>query len=289
MHHAAAQHFQPADTAVGLLPGDVDLRARFHEREVARTEAHLEIALEECTHEFGQGALQIGEGRMLVHQQAFHLVEHRRVGLVAVAAVDLAGGDHAQRRLVACFQQVVHVADLHARGMGAQQATVTEIEGVVHGARRVVRREVERLEVVPVVLDLRTVGQLIAQPPEDLGDAFQRPADRMQATAETVAARQADVDGFAGQARIQYRVFQYRLAGRQGIADGVADAVDGFTGALALFGRQGAQLLQLRGDAAALAQQRDTQVFQRVRRLRGGNVGQRLGGQGFDVAHGSSR
>jgi hypothetical protein len=31
---------------------------------------------------------------MLVDQQALDLVEHRRVGLVGIAAVDLAGGDH---------------------------------------------------------------------------------------------------------------------------------------------------------------------------------------------------
>jgi hypothetical protein len=61
-------------------------------------EAHFEIALEERAHELGQRALEVGEGRMLVHQQAFDLMEHRRMGLVAVAAVHLAGGDHAQRR-----------------------------------------------------------------------------------------------------------------------------------------------------------------------------------------------
>ena len=89
--------------AVRLLPGDVDFGRRLGEGEVARAEAHLEIALEERAHEFGQRALEVGEAGVLVDQQAFDLVEHRRVGLVAVAAVDLAGGDHAQRRLRARF------------------------------------------------------------------------------------------------------------------------------------------------------------------------------------------
>ena len=281
MHHAAAQHFQPAGAAIGLLPGDVHFRARFNEREIAGAEAHLEIALEEGTHELGQRALQVGEGRMLVHQQAFDLVEHRRVGLVAVAAVHLAGGDHAQRRRV-----VTHVAHLYAGGMRAQQAAIAEVESVVHGARRMVRREVQRLEVVPVVLDLRPFRQLVAQPAEDAGDALQGAGDRVQASALAVAARQGDVDGFGRQARIQGRVFQQRLALAQRAGQRVAGLVDRFTGGLALVGWQGAELLELRGDAAALAKQGHAQLFQRIGALCGGHIGQRLGGEGLDVAHG---
>jgi hypothetical protein len=121
---------------------------------------------------------------VLVDQQALDLVEHRRVGLVAVAAVDLAGGDHAQRRLV-----ILHVAHLHTGGMRAQQAAIAEVERVVHRARRMVRREVQRLEIVEIVLDLRTVGEFVAEAAEDLGDALQRAADRMHAAAGGIATR----------------------------------------------------------------------------------------------------
>src|SRR3546814_6492308 len=102
--------------------------------------------------------------------------------------------------------------------MRAQQPAIAEVKGVVHRARRVVRREVQRLEVVPVVLDLRAVGQLVAQAAEDVGDALDRAADRMQAAARGVAAGQRDVDGFGGRSeehtselqslmRISYAVF----------------------------------------------------------------------------------
>ncbi|KAG1487456.1 hypothetical protein G6F52_014184 [Rhizopus delemar] len=74
-----------------------------------------------------------------------------------------------------------------------------------------VRREVQRLEVVPVILDLRPFRQLVAQAAEDAGDALQGAGDRVQAGAIAIAARQGDVDGFGRQARIQCRVFQ--LAG----------------------------------------------------------------------------
>src|SRR3546814_2201002 len=57
------------------------------EGEVAGAETHFEIALEERAHELGQGALEVGEAGVLVDQQAFDLVEHRRMGLVAVGEI----------------------------------------------------------------------------------------------------------------------------------------------------------------------------------------------------------
>src|SRR5688500_11699541 len=82
MDHAAAEHLQPARAAVRLLPSDVHFRRRLGEREIARTEPHFEIALEERAHEFAQRALEVGEAGVLVDQQALDLVEHRRVGLI---------------------------------------------------------------------------------------------------------------------------------------------------------------------------------------------------------------
>ncbi len=120
----------------------------------------------------------------------------------------------------------------------------------MHGARRVVRREIQRLEIVPVILDLRPFRQLVAQPAENSGDAFQGTGDRMQANAVAIAARQGDVDGFGDQPRVQCG-FQQRLALGQRTGQCVAGLVDRFTSGLALLGRQGTELLELRGDAAA--------------------------------------
>src|SRR3546814_10622593 len=73
MHHAAAEHFQPARRAVRLLPGDVDFGRRLGEGEVAGAEAHLEVALEERAHEFGQRALEVGEAGVLVDRKSTRL------------------------------------------------------------------------------------------------------------------------------------------------------------------------------------------------------------------------
>ena len=62
------------------------------------------------------GALEVGQGDALVDDEALDLVEHRRVGRVGVAPVDLAEADDVDRRRL-----LLHHAHLHRRGVGAQQ------------------------------------------------------------------------------------------------------------------------------------------------------------------------
>ncbi len=96
---------------------DVDLDRRLGEREVRRAEAHLDVIdLEERLAEFLQHPFEVAHVGRLVDDEAFDLVEHRRVRLVAVAAVDAAGRDDADRRLLR-----QHRADLHRARVRAQQ------------------------------------------------------------------------------------------------------------------------------------------------------------------------
>ena len=57
--------------------------------------------LEEGLAEFLEHPFQIGERRALVDDQAFDLVEHRRMRLVGVAPIGAARADDADRRLLA--------------------------------------------------------------------------------------------------------------------------------------------------------------------------------------------
>ena len=80
-------------------------------------------------------------------------MEHRRVGLVAIAAVGAPRADDADRRRLG-----QHGPDLDRGGVGAQQATVAvglrmEEERVVHLPCRVADREVQGGEIVEVALD----------------------------------------------------------------------------------------------------------------------------------------
>jgi hypothetical protein len=192
------------------------------------------------------------------------------VGLVGIAAIDLSGGDHAQRRLVRA-----HETHLHARGVGAQQAAVGKIEGVVHGPRRMVRREVQGLEVVVVVLDLRAIGELVAQAREDVGDALEGARDRVQVAQLATAAGQSHVNALGGQALCERRVLKHEPARCQCFGDSVLCAVHGFARQLALLGRQCAQLLELARQTAGLAQQRDPQRFERLQARGGADLRQR--------------
>ena len=89
-----------------------------------------------------------------------------------------------------------HVTDLHRRGMGTQQAPVVEIERI-GSWRRMVRGNVEGLEIVEIVLDLRPVGDLEAHVPEQGLEAAQRAADGVQAAGTQASAGQADVQALA--------------------------------------------------------------------------------------------
>ena len=83
---------------------------------------------------------------------------------------------------------------LRRRRVRAQQVPVTEVEGVVHGAGRVVRRNVEGFEVVVVVFDLVAAKDRIARAFEDLLNAIQRLRDGMEPAERRRSARQRHVD-----------------------------------------------------------------------------------------------
>ena len=103
--------------------------------------------------------------------------------------------------------------------------------------------------------------------------------------ARGVAPGQGHVQGLAGEPGVEDGGVQRLLARRQRVGDDGAHAVHHLALKLALVGRQRAQRLQPRGDAAVLAQQRDPQLFQPIGRGRGGNVGQRLFLQRIEFAH----
>src|SRR3546814_10171867 len=96
--------------------------------------------------------------------------------------------------------------------MGAQQHVRVEIEGVMHRPGRVMAWDVERLEVVIVVFDLRAFGNAVADVGEELLDTFQGPGNRLQASGSLATARQGHVDGLGGEFGSQIRLLEQRLA-----------------------------------------------------------------------------
>ena len=111
--------------------------------------------------------------------------------IVGVTAIDAPGRDHADRsiRLV-----LLHRTCLHGRGLRAQQNILRDVEGILHIARGVILRQVERLKVVVVRLNLRAFLYRKAHLQKDFLDAVQRDRERMEMSDLHRAAGQRDVD-----------------------------------------------------------------------------------------------
>src|SRR2546423_9835799 len=205
VHHPAAAELDPAregaDTTSLAVAEDAahrQLRRRLGVGEVVGAEAGADgLVVEQALDEHLDRAEQVGEGDAAVDGEALHLVEHGRVArpgcLVAVRAP---GCDDVDGRFVR-----FHGPDLHRRGVGSQHhllvATQPHVQRVLHGTRRMRRRDVERLEVVPVVLDLRTFGDAVPQPGEDVLQLALDLRDEMQMPPGTAVAAGGQVEALA--------------------------------------------------------------------------------------------
>ena len=145
----------------------------------------------------------------------------------------------------------------------------------MHRPGRVAFRDIERGEIVPVVLDLRPGGDGEAHVGEDLGQFVHHLADRMDRAARRFGRRQREVDRFAGQLSLERGAFQSRLGAGQRLGHCLAKGVDLRARHLPFFGRHPAQRLQQARDRALLAEKFDPQSLQRAQILRGGDARQR--------------
>ena len=127
IHHAAAQHFDPAaalakraSLAAALEATDLHVSAGFGEGKEGRVKARAHARAKHRLHGMIKRAFQVAEGDVGVHRQAFDLMEHRRVrGIGRIVPVDFARDHNADRRRL-----LLHGARLHRRSVGAQQQAV---------------------------------------------------------------------------------------------------------------------------------------------------------------------
>ena len=158
----------------------------------------------------------------------------------------------------------------------------------MHRPRRVAFRNVERAEIVPVVFDLRPIGDGEAQIGEDFGEFVHHLAHRVNAAGGGQGDGQGHVLLLGRQLGVQRGFVKRRLLRRQRGGDGFAQTVEGRAVHGALVGAHTAQRLQQGGDAALLAHGGHPHGFQRLRR--GGSFN---GCEGFGVqlidAHGQQR
>ena len=184
-----------------------------------------------------------------------------RDGLVAV---DAARRDHAERRRL-----VLHHADLHGRGVGAEEdaagrrvvgagraagggVRALDPERVLHVARRVLGAEVERGEVGPVGLDLGAGGRLEAHAVEDALGGAERLAQRVdRALGGEHAARQREVE--VGLAAAAARGGEGLLRDREALFGRRAERVEALPERAAVLGGRVAHLAEEVRHGAGLA------------------------------------
>ncbi len=75
-----------------------------------------------------------------------------------------------------------HYPDLERRGLRPQHHFFGDVESVLHVPGRMVFRDVQRLEIVIVQLDLRPFDRFEPEPIENAANFHRRLCDRMQAT-----------------------------------------------------------------------------------------------------------
>ena len=138
-------------------------------------------------------------------------------------------------------------------------------EGVLHGAGRVVGTEVEGVEVEPLGLDDRALGDLPAHGDEEVGDQLGLQRDRVPAAASaTAVGREGDVDGLLDQHPLLVLSLEHGLACSQGLVDGAAGLTDALPGVLAGLGRQRADLPVGQGQRRAVAGVVEPDLLERV-------------------------
>ena len=137
---------------------------------------HLGLGAEEDVDELLDRGLHVHHRDALVDDERLELVEHEHVRRVdRVGPIDPARRHHADRRL-----GLLHHADLDRRGLAAEQDIVLDVEVVQRVAGRMLGRDVQGDEVVPLVLDLRAVGDAEAHPAEDVQQLVDRLHDHVR-------------------------------------------------------------------------------------------------------------
>ena len=223
-----------------------------------RAETHRRLRTEDLAEEELEGALEVGEADLVIDVQRLDLVEDAQVGGVdLVTAVGGTGGDDANRQ----FLHRLQGADLHARGVGAHEPAIGQIEGVALIARRVVGRGVEGVKAVPLGLNLRAVGQGETHAPQGAHRQVADLGERVQAAAVGRAARQGQVD--AGHGGGVLGGLQRAESGLQAGAERLTHLVELGADILLLLRRHFAHARTERGQPALLAKIIDAEGLQR--------------------------
>ncbi len=161
----------------------------------------------------------------------------------------------------------------HGRGVGPEQdaalasgpaqGRLVHVERVLHVAGGVVLRDVERLEVVPVELDLRPARHLVTEPREDGDDLVGGSRHRVPvAKRQEAAPRQRHVERRAAQLLLELLRLEALASAPEQRLDLVANAVRHLADPRAFLGRELPHPAEDGRDLALLAEKADAEILQ---------------------------
>ena len=225
-----------------------------------RTEAELRVVAEKLAKEKLQRSFQVRDGNSLVHIKPLHLRELREVRRINfVTAIRSTRRDDAHGR--GCF---FHRANLHGARVRAQQTAIGEIESILLVARGVVGGRVQRVEAMPLGLDVRPVGERETHPAENCRRAIQKLRNRMQRSFSSKRSRSARQRHIHAGERSLVRIREQRgFACIERGGDDVAHIIEQFADArFVLFGKILHPLAERR-ESALLAEKFHTREIER--------------------------
>ena len=153
----------------------------------------------------------------------------------------------------------------------------------MHLAGRMFGRDVERGEIVEIVLDVGAFGDRKAHLAEDRDAFVGGLADRVQMAGRARAHRQGDVERLGGEPRLQCGIIEFRLARLERRGDRVLDLIQRLTGGAARLRFECAQTLHALGDRALAAKRGDAHRLQRAKIGGAVDAGDQVGLQGVGV------
>ena len=214
MNHTAAENLNPALAlaqtaafAVAVKALYIQLCGWLGEWEVMWSETNNRVLAIQTFYKYLQGTFEVCHGDVFVHNQTLDLMEQWRVGCIqCIRTVNTAWCNDADRWFL-----FFHNTDLHWGGLGSQNDIVVDIEGILGISCRVILWDVERLEVVVVKLNLRSLCNIKAHAHEDFFELIQYNADWMFFAQHTAFAWHGDIQCFGCKALVEHLSFQLGL------------------------------------------------------------------------------
>ena len=185
-------------------------------------------------------------------------MEQRGVGSVnGVRTVNAARCNNADRRLA-----LFHGANLHRRGLRAEHNVIRNIEGILRVACRMILRNVQRLKVVVVELDLRAFRDREAKTEENLLELVEDDVQRMLLADHDLVARQGNVDGLGRELLFERCLLEQLFLLVDDGLDLSANVVDELADDRALLRSNVLHTLEQSGQLALLAEELDTRFIE---------------------------